>query len=136
MCGTVLVRGNVHVRHSVSGWPPAVWSVLSRPAAIVGRSRRRSGGITSSQCNATSATNMQMYILCNNLGLLIYGLLFLSTMCRCGRIFGENLSTAGCTILCLVLLWCCNKSKCDILSTLILFFILLGPSERCKLLAN
>lgn len=32
---------------------------------------------------------MQMYILCNNLGLLIYGLLFVK-MCLCGRIFGKH----------------------------------------------
>lgn len=31
---------------------------------------------------------MQIFILCNNLGLLIYGLLFV-TQCRAGRIFGK-----------------------------------------------
>lgn len=31
---------------------------------------------------------MQIYILCNNLGLLIYGLLFTS-VCYAGRIFGK-----------------------------------------------
>lgn len=33
-------------------------------------------------------SKMQIFILCNNLGLLIYGLLFV-THCRAGRIFGK-----------------------------------------------
>lgn len=46
---------------------------------------------------------MQIYILCNNLGLLIYGLLFTS-VCYAGRIFGKPFF---CCILTILFNCCC-----------------------------